>query len=216
MFEMILRTGVLVLFLCLSGRAHAQSAPFVECGQSDGTAHWGPFSVGMRVKLGVHRAVTGVKNWNSSMDPFAGAHTRVTELAGVDDVGCLGVRVAVDGGEYFWRVRDMQILANEPPRPPPSATSPVLERCGGDEPEYGPVAVGTRVRLKRHRVYQGDDDWSSEMDAFVGQDAHVTALAGVDDVGCAGVRVDVDGGTWFWRMRDLNLDALAVSPNLSP
>ncbi|MBK8171885.1 MAG: hypothetical protein IPK60_16260 [Sandaracinaceae bacterium] len=212
---MIVRIGVLVLFLGVSVSAKAQSAPFLACGQSDGTAQWGPFSVGMYVKLGVHRAVSGVKNWNESMDTFAGSHTRVTELAGVDDVGCLGVRVSIDGGEYFWRVRDMLMLPSAEVRPPLAATSRELDLCRGT-PEYGPVLVGTTVRLKRHRAYGGDDDWTDEMSTFVGHEARVVALVGVDDVGCSGVRVDVDGGEWFWRVRDLNLDAQSTSQNAGP
>lgn len=204
---MKLRALLVVVCLGFVSTVHAQTPAYVPCGQTAASPSWGPFAIGVRVKLGVHRSVGGHKNWNEGMDPFAGHVTRVTELAGVDDTGCLGIRVAIDGGEFFWRARDTQILDGARISEPMLANDSRLDQCR-DELEYGPVVVGAVVRLKRHRAYQGQDDWVSEMDAFVGQTARVTAIAGVDDSGCPGVHVDVDNGEWFWRLRDLNLDSL--------
>jgi hypothetical protein len=51
----------------------------------------------------------------------------------------------------------------------------------------------------------GDENWTEEMNEFVGQTGTVTSLAGSDTVGCPGVRVDLDRGEWFWRIRDVRL-----------
>lgn len=79
--------------------------------------------------------------------------------------------------------------------------------CGmtGDNADYGAVGVGTVVILGRHRDVEGVDNWVEKMDAYVGQQATVTERSGVDRQGCPGVRVDADGGRYFWRVRDLAL-----------
>ena len=91
--------------------------------------------------------------------------------------------------------------------PPATATAVLPQACGlaEDSAGYGPVEVGTVVVLGRHREVDGDDNWSDDMDAYVGQETAVTRLSGVDGQGCPGVRVDADGGQWFWRLRDLSL-----------
>jgi len=40
------------------------------------------------------------------------------------------------------------------------------------------------------------------MGACVGSETAVTSLAGEDRDGSPGVRVEADGGYWFWRVRD--------------
>lgn len=40
---------------------------------------------------------------------------------------------------------------------------------------------------------------------YVGREATVNELSGSDGAGCPGVRVDIDDGSWFWRIRDLDL-----------
>ena len=64
--------------------------------------------------------------------------------------------------------------------------------------------VGTVVRLGRHRAVQGVENWNDEQSPYLGLPAEVTELVGVDDQGCALLRVDVDEGQWFWRLRDVN------------
>jgi len=41
------------------------------------------------------------------------------------------------------------------------------------------------------------------MDAYDGSETAVTSPAGEDRDGCPGVRVEADGGYWFWRGGDL-------------
>jgi hypothetical protein len=83
--------------------------------------------------------------------------------------------------------------------------------CDQQVPYYGPVEVGGLVVLDRHRPWRGYANWSDGMEPFIGQVATVTELSGLDDVGCPGIRVDLDGGRFFWRIRDLDL-ARVVTP----
>lgn len=89
-----------------------------------------------------------------------------------------------------------------PPMPPP-----IPQGCGmtKETASYGPVSVGVVVILGRHRPVNGDEGWDAQMDAYVGRQATVTELVGVDPAGCPVVKVDVDGGAWYWRIRDLSL-----------
>jgi hypothetical protein len=59
------------------------------------------------------------------------------------------------------------------------------------------------IVLGRHSPWSGDTNWAYEMERFVGMRARVTQFGGLDSSGCPGVRVDVDGGQWFWRIRDV-------------
>ena len=92
-----------------------------ECGQSSQlpTHFYGPIQVGTMITVGAHTPYTGIGaagtmvtndiNWASEMQAFVGQRTTVTELSGVDDAGCPVVKVAVDGGQYYWRVRNMTL-----------------------------------------------------------------------------------------------------------
>jgi hypothetical protein len=71
--------------------------------------------------------------------------------------------------------------------------------------DYGSIGVGTVVILGRHRPVDGYDNWDAQMDTYVGMQATVTELEGVDGSGCPGVTVDVDGDYYFWRIRDFSL-----------
>lgn len=186
------------------------------CGLTDTTADWGDIRVGSTVTLGRHRAVDGVENWDPAMDPHVGTSSRVTTLVGVDDQGCPVIFVEATGSGYFWRVRDVTVV---PARPGTwtGIRGLIPTGCGlasGSE-DYGPIGIGTRVILGRHVPYTGPDayggmvtddtDWAYDMETYVGQVATVTQLAGTDSAGCAGVRVDLDGSSWFWRIRDMQL-----------
>jgi hypothetical protein len=95
--------------------------------------------------------------------------------------------------------------------PAPTAAPPlppaIPQGCGmsKETATYGPVSVGVVVILGRHRPVNGDEGWDAQMDAYVGKQATVTELVGVDPAGCPVVKVDVDGGAWYWRVRDLSL-----------
>lgn len=85
------------------------------CGMT--TAVYGPIVVGSSVVLGAHAGWTGADGhggtvtgdtwWADTMDSFVGQRTTVTQLAGLDPVGCPYVRVAIDGGLWGWRIRDL-------------------------------------------------------------------------------------------------------------
>lgn len=86
--------------------------------------------------------------------------------------------------------------------------------CGMAEPSTGPIRIGSPVMLGAHSPYEGPDGhggyvvqdtwWNDGMAPLVGQIGRVTEIA-LDPVGCPHVRVDVDGGTWGWRVRDLRV-----------
>jgi hypothetical protein len=187
--------------------ATAPSTPQV-CGQTAATAFYGPVQPGSQVVLGAHRPVAGDANWADAMGSYVSRTARVTELGGVDDAGCPGVRVDIDGGEWFWRIRDMQLVGAAPtPTAAPAAPAGIPMTCGmpSSGAYFGPIQVGTTVILGRHTPVAGDDNWAADMNVFVGQMATVTRMSGTDAAGCPGVRVDIDGGEWFWRIRDMQL-----------
>lgn len=170
-----------------------------HCGMSAGYETYGPLTVGSVVVLGIHTPWAGDANWTPEMSPYVGRPARVTQLAGVDSAGCPGVRVDVDGGQYFWRIRDAQIGGGMPMDIPRTCDMPAAA------PQYGPLGPGSVVMLGMHSPWRGDANWAAEMNAFVGRMARVTELQGVDGSGCPVVRVDVDGGQYYWRIRDMQL-----------
>jgi hypothetical protein len=129
------------------------------------------------------------------MSEYVGRTASVTALEGVDPGGCAIVRVDVDDGGYWWRIRDFTLV------------SPFPQVCEMTEETavYGPLEEGSTVILGRHREVDGSDNWAPDMDAYVGEEATITRLSGVDPEGCPGVRVDLDDEGFFWRVRDLAL-----------
>ncbi len=93
---------VLFLFLFLSILSPA--AEWDDIRKGEAVRKHGALHVGSRVSLGpIDR-----DNWNPDQNRFVGATTKVTELVSDTDVrGCYGVRVEIDGGIYFWRVRNL-------------------------------------------------------------------------------------------------------------
>ncbi|MCB9596666.1 MAG: hypothetical protein H6719_28335 [Sandaracinaceae bacterium] len=210
-----MRTIAIAAVLAFAAPAAAQREGPQPCGQETETADYGPVEVGTIVVVQRHRFVGGDPNWDDRMTRFLGRIGRVTRLSGVDERGCPGVRVDVDGGRWFWRVRDVNIGAERPTvEPRGRRASEVPQRCGlTDETAiYGRIRVGAQVVLGRHRPVEGDDNWQSEMTPFVGRSARVVRLAGTDSAGCPGVNVDVDGAEWFWRARDLRVGASDDDP----
>jgi len=196
-----------LIVLGLATPAAAQEAGPQACGQEGDSADYGDVEVGQRVVVQRHRFVGGDPNWDDRMARFIGREARVTRLSGVDERGCPGVRVDVDGGRWFWRVRDLNVGTGRPTRRSAAARrSPqVIQACGftDETVRYGRMRVGAQVVLGRHRPVDGADNWSAEMTPFLGRTARVVELSGIDTQGCPGVRVDVDGREWFWRVRDL-------------
>jgi hypothetical protein len=81
------------------------------------------------------------------------------------------------------------------------------QECGQDRQDITSIEVGTPVVLARHRPVSGEMNWNSQMDWYVGRSAKITdVFAGVDSVGCPVVRVDIDDGQFYWRVRDLHLN----------
>jgi hypothetical protein len=142
---------------------------------------------------GEHRVWIGTYSADDSGAPYV---IGVTELATVT-----AASLAMGG---------VPEVPADAPTPPPGS---VPTACGQADPGvYGGLAVGMAVTLGRHTPLQGVDEngapvmsenWAEEMGAFVGQRTLVTQLSGVDDIGCPGIRVAVDGGQFFWRIRDL-------------
>jgi hypothetical protein len=193
-----------------------------ELPEACGRAIYGPLRVGSRVVLGQHRPIDGATNFTRSMRAYVGRPARIVELAGIDDHGCPGVRVDVDSGRFFWRVRDLRLpegrfaqgmasahgRAARDERPALAEADPqVAQACGQTDAnaQYGVVAVGSEVVIGRHRPVDGEDNWVEQMDPYVGRRARVMELVGVDDQGCPLLRVDVDQGDWYWRLRDVRL-----------
>jgi tetratricopeptide (TPR) repeat protein len=108
-------------------------------------------------------------------------------------------------GTYSIVARGAQEEATGPYTLTLTRTAALPQMCGmaWDAIDYGPIAVGSEVILGHHRAVNGDSGWYEMMDPYVGEQAQVTALSGVDGQGCPGVRVDVDNGSGFWRIRDL-------------
>jgi hypothetical protein len=191
-----------------SGLAATSTARADGCGMTEAEATYRGLQVGAVVTLQRHRWVRGEANWRDEMNRYIGRAARVTRLSGVDAQGCPGVRVDVDGGQYFWRVRDVGIGTGRQAGQgggagAPSSGFPQECRMAEGRERYGSAVPGAQVVLGRHRAVDGDDNWSQEMARFVGRTARVVSPAGVDGSGCPGVRVDIDQGSWFWRIRDM-------------
>jgi hypothetical protein len=186
-----------------AGSAGAQFIPR-HCGMRAGAESYGSLSVGSTIVLGMHTPWAGDANWDPGMQRFVGLTAVVTQYAGVDSAGCPGVRVNVDGGQWFWRIRDAQIMGGGGGG---VYGEPLPRSCGmvAGRESYGVVRAGSQIVLGRHTPWGADDNWDPQMMRFVGMLAIVTSLDGVDSAGCPGVRVNVDGGQWFWRLRDATL-----------
>jgi len=78
---------------------------------------------------------------------------------------------------------------------------------GADRPS---VRVGDVVKLGVHRPFGGSANWSEAMQVFVGRNAVIRELMGVDPWGAWVVRVDLDEGRFLWRTRDVTLTQRAA------
>lgn len=172
------------------------------CDMSARSITYGPIGPGSVVLLGQHTAWRGDANWADEMYPYVGRMARVTSLEGPDPAGCPVVHVDVDGGQYYWRVRDMQLAGGSMPMGMGAALPRYCGMSGGAV-TYGPLTPGMVIVLGRHSPWNGDTNWAGQMESYVGARATITSLEGTDSAGCPGVHVDVDGGQWFWRIRDM-------------
>ncbi|MBX7195567.1 MAG: hypothetical protein K1X94_26155 [Sandaracinaceae bacterium] len=191
--------------LATTSTASAQFVP-TQCDFSDANVTYGSITVGATVQLAMHTPWRGDANWNADMNRFVGMTAIITSLDGVDGVGCPVVRVNVDSGQFYWRIRDMRVLSVAMPVAP---TDPIPRYCGMTTAsvQFGMVRPGATVVLGAHTFAGPGDDlnWSAEMNRWVGSQAVVTSLEQVDGFGCPVVRVSADGGQYYWRIRDMQL-----------
>jgi hypothetical protein len=185
------------------------------CGLTADQITWDPIALGAQVTLGRHRAVNGDENWDAAMDPYVGASAHITQLVGVDEQGCPVASIDLDGGSYYWRVRDMTVTAGGTATTPGwSGIMTWPHDCGQPTgmASYGPIVIGSRIILGMHTPYTGPDgqggyaqadtNWAPDMSQYVGMTATVQSLGGLDAAGCSVVQVDIDGGSYYWRVRD--------------
>lgn len=148
----------------------------------EGVETYGKFQVGSVVILGKHDDVNGGANWADDMSKYVGRTATITELVGADSQGFLVVRVT--GNSYVWRVRNLTL------------------RGSGEAGSYG-FKVGDRVIIGAHRYIDDNNNWADEMMEYVGMEAKITSLEGVDGAGCFLVHVDIDDGSWYWRVENM-------------
>jgi len=84
-----------------------------DCAMDPFHADYGGLERGARVRLGQHREVDGDAFWADEMQRFVGRVTTVVGPRGVDEKGCPLIAVAVDDGEFDWRVRDLERVASD-------------------------------------------------------------------------------------------------------
>ena len=71
---------------------------------------------------------------------------------------------------------------------------------------YDGFVVGNRVILGRHRPINGSDNWTGEMEKYVGKVAKIVKLEEQEsETDAYIVRVDIDNQRWVWRTRDMKL-----------
>jgi hypothetical protein len=70
---------------------------------------------------------------------------------------------------------------------------------------------GATVSLGRHLVTdpedEGSDNWAEEMSDYVGETATITEVMGEDPWGRPIVHVDIDDGSWQWRIENMRLES---------
>lgn len=166
------------------------------CGQTNENADYLGLEPGSIVRLHQQRTDDIAPNWTPEMGAHVDHVTAVTDLVGVDGEGCPSIRVEVDNGIYAWRVRDLEPLEGTADE----------TRCGQTDldTDFRGLEVGDTVTVGEHNPWYGQENWTDAMNAFVGQEAVIQELVGVDDSGCPGAVLDIDQGDYFWRVRDLH------------
>lgn len=175
------------------------------------------FPAGSRVILGEHAAALkddpDSKNWDPGMAEYVGSEAVVTDHQGSDAWDRPVVTVDVDGGEYSWRVENLELVermaieyedyeyGDDEYSDEGGYEEDYEEDYGADFP--GLVREGERVILGRHDERNGGDNWTEEMDAFVGTEATVTEILGTDPQGF--LVVAVEENSWSWRIRSLTV-----------
>jgi|GEM_PF-978276 len=166
------------------------------------------FPVGSLVILGKHLQLDPGDEesayWAPEMDDYVGMEAYITEHAGLCPWGEPMALVDVDDGNFYWRLVDMELIEKGPGyweggEAYDDEYEGEYEAFGEDQ--AGMVGVGTKVVLGRHDERNGSDNWTEDMDPFVGKQATVTEIIGSDDQGF--LVVAVKENTWSWRIRNL-------------
>lgn len=79
-----------------------------------------------------------------------------------------------------------------------------------DDYDYGLVKKGTKVFVINHRPIPMVDlafatNWNRNMDEYTMKIATVTKLSGADNALAIGIRIDIDKGLYFYRLRDTRI-----------
>ena len=166
------------------------------------------FPVGSRVILGKHKTLDPQDEdssyWAPEMDEYVGKEAVITNHEGLCPWGEPTATVDVDGGDFYWRLADMELLEKgsgyyESPDDSSDDESEDTEDHGSDL--CGTIQEGTKVILGRHDEANGGDNWAEDMGDFVGQETVVTEILGTDSQGFT--VVSVEGNEWSWRVRNL-------------
>jgi hypothetical protein len=80
------------------------------------------------------------------------------------------------------------------------------------EQAYGGFRIGDRVKVGRHRPFEGFANWVEPMERYVGRSGTIMDFAGRDASGAWVVRLDIDDSEFAWRTRDLDLVQRASAP----
>jgi len=159
-----------------------------------------------------HREVEGEANWNEDMDEYIGCMGTVgpSSKFGFDGQGCPCVRLTFgdDAPSYGFRIRDLTLLGGDKKESvDPRFNLPQDTGLDVNQANYGPLVVGSRVLVSKHRAVNGVTNWVCDMDDFNEKEGVVIELAGVDCKGCPVVKCSFDGVAvpWLFRIRDLIL-----------
>lgn len=117
------------------------------------------------------------------------------------------------GGTFPYSLEVSQVGAPPPPMGAPSVgPGGIPLDCGMTRPFYGSLRIGDGIILGAHTPWtgpngqggyaSGDANWADDMGRWVGVQTVITSFEGLDDSGCAVVHVAVDGGQYYWRLRD--------------
>lgn len=125
------------------------------------------------------------------------------------------------GGNFSY---DLNVSQTGMAPPPSGAFGPggIPLDCGMSRAVYGSLRAGDTIFLGAHSPWSGPDgqggyvsgdtNWADEMGRYIGQPTAITSFEGLDSAGCAVVHVAVDGGQYYWRIRDARLAYGAPSP----
>jgi len=191
-------------------------------GMTRETADFGPLRIGSRVIIHRHRPVQGQDNWVSGMNPYDGLQGVVCQFCGVDNSGCPCVKCTFNGSTctYAFRIRDLTLVLDNSNSNSNSSSFTLYnlpQEIGrsGNASDFGPLRVGSRVIIHKHRSIGGKDNWLSEMDLFVGREGVVCQLSGVDACGCPCAKCTFNGtqARFSFRIRDMTLIDGSPLPN---